>query len=81
MVRWLVNRLRRRTGSGEPPSPRNAYCSFCRRSHHDVGPLAEGPGLVFICRECVAVCGRLIADHVALRAAAAGEASGHPAPG
>ena len=42
--------------------PRNAYCSFCRRSHVDVGPLAEGPDQVYICGPCVEVCGRLITD-------------------
>jgi len=32
---------------------RNAYCSFCRKSYKDVGPLVEGPGGVYICGECV----------------------------
>jgi ATP-dependent Clp protease ATP-binding subunit ClpX len=33
--------------------PRNAYCSFCRKSYLEVGPLVEGPGNVYICGECI----------------------------
>jgi ATP-dependent Clp protease ATP-binding subunit ClpX len=40
--------------------PRNAYCSFCRRSHTDVGPLVEGPGEVYICGECIELCQSII---------------------
>lgn len=47
MVRWLLNRLRHPAATGEPTRPRNAYCSFCRRSHTDIGPLAEGPDLTY----------------------------------
>ena len=32
---------------------KNAYCSFCRKSFRDVGPLVEGPGDVYICGECI----------------------------
>jgi len=39
--------------------PRNAYCSFCRKSYTDVGPLVEGPGDVF-CGECVELCQSII---------------------
>jgi ATP-dependent Clp protease ATP-binding subunit ClpX len=39
---------------------RNAYCSFCRRSHRDVGPLVEGPGDVYICSECIELCQSII---------------------
>src|SRR3954462_6854962 len=35
---------------------RNAYCSFCRKSYRDVGPLVEGPGDVYICGECIELC-------------------------
>src|SRR5215203_336592 len=48
------------TGGLKPPGAagrnRNAYCSFCRRSHRDVGPLVEGPGDVYICGECIDLC-------------------------
>ena len=53
----LLDWSRRTSAAGKPPRPRNACCSFCRRSPTDMGPLAEGPGLVFICGECAAVCG------------------------
>lgn len=43
-----------RRGSG--PSKRNAFCSFCRKSYRDVGPLVEGPGDVYICGECIELC-------------------------
>ncbi len=65
----LLSWTRRRVTSGWSPNPRNAFCSFCQRSHADVGPLAEGPGLVFICEKCVSVCGRLIADEQIRRVA------------
>jgi predicted enzyme related to lactoylglutathione lyase len=39
---------------------RNAYCSFCRKSYRDVGPLVEGPGDVYICGECVELCQSII---------------------
>jgi ATP-dependent Clp protease ATP-binding subunit ClpX len=41
-------------------SNRNAYCSFCRKSYRDVGPLVEGPGDVYICGECVELCQSII---------------------
>ncbi len=52
------------TGVRKPPGTagrnRNAYCSFCRRSHRDVGPLVEGPGDVYICGECIELCQSII---------------------
>ncbi len=35
---------------------KNAFCSFCRKSFRDVGPLVEGPGDVYICGECIDLC-------------------------
>lgn len=35
---------------------KNAFCSFCRKSYRDVGPLVEGPGEVYICGECIELC-------------------------
>lgn len=35
---------------------KNAFCSFCRKSYRDVGPLVEGPGDVYICGECIDLC-------------------------
>src|SRR6056297_2580207 len=43
-----------RRGSGT--SKKNAFCSFCRKSYRDVGPLVEGPGDVYICGECIELC-------------------------
>ena len=43
----------RRSGS---TTKKNAFCSFCRKSYRDVGPLVEGPGDVYICGECIDLC-------------------------
>ncbi len=45
-------------GSGESraATKKNAFCSFCRKSYRDVGPLVEGPGDVYICGECIELC-------------------------
>jgi hypothetical protein len=40
------------------------YCSFCRKSYKDVGPLAEGPDQVYICYPCIKLCGKIIEDAV-----------------
>ncbi|HEY1381855.1 MAG TPA: ClpX C4-type zinc finger protein [Gemmataceae bacterium] len=40
----------------KPGVPRNVYCSFCRKSHMEVGPFVEGPGDVYICRRCTDLC-------------------------
>ncbi len=45
--------LGRRGGGG---NKKNAFCSFCRKSYRDVGPLVEGPGDVYICGECIELC-------------------------
>ncbi|MCA9180482.1 MAG: AAA family ATPase, partial [Planctomycetales bacterium] len=46
-----------RRGSGSSSSnKKNAFCSFCRKSYRDVGPLVEGPGDVYICGECIELC-------------------------
>ncbi len=41
---------------GGSTTKKNAYCSFCRKSYRDVGPLVEGPGDVYICGECIELC-------------------------
>src|SRR5580698_4879704 len=51
----------KRTGAGMSTgttggTKKNAYCSFCRKSYRDVGPLVEGPGDVYICGECIELC-------------------------
>ncbi len=52
---------KRNSGTGMSSSTsggtkKNAYCSFCRKSFRDVGPLVEGPGDVYICGECIELC-------------------------
>jgi ATP-dependent Clp protease ATP-binding subunit ClpX len=46
------------TSGGRRPgtTKKNAFCSFCRKSYRDVGPLVEGPGDVYICGECIDLC-------------------------
>ena len=36
------------------------WCSFCRKNHKDVGPLAEGPDQVYICYDCCQLCANII---------------------
>ncbi|MEI9996664.1 MAG: ClpX C4-type zinc finger protein [Rhizomicrobium sp.] len=46
------------------PSARPAstlYCSFCRKSQHDVKKLIAGPA-VLICDTCVALCEKIVAE-------------------
>jgi ATP-dependent Clp protease ATP-binding subunit ClpX len=44
------------TRRGGGTTKKNAFCSFCRKSYRDVGPLVEGPGDVYICGECIELC-------------------------
>src|SRR5207248_4568996 len=52
----------KRNGGTTPPtgttggSKKNAFCSFCRKSYREVGPLVEGPSDVYICGECIELC-------------------------
>src|SRR5438132_3083050 len=50
----------RKPATGSTGRNRNAYCSFCRKSYRDVGPLVEGPGDVYICGECIELCQSII---------------------
>jgi ATP-dependent Clp protease ATP-binding subunit ClpX len=40
-------------GKKEPYRPKNAKCSFCGRSAHEVESLIEGPNNIYICDFCV----------------------------
>lgn len=52
-----------RNRSGQP-----AYvCSFCTRGQEEVQRLIAGPGGVFICDECVALCTQIIAEERAAK--------------
>ncbi len=44
------------TSNKNSTTKKNAFCSFCRKSYRDVGPLVEGPGDVYICSECIDLC-------------------------
>lgn len=44
------------TRKGTSTNKKNAFCSFCRKSYRDVGPLVEGPGDVYICGDCIELC-------------------------
>jgi ATP-dependent Clp protease ATP-binding subunit ClpX len=37
------------------------HCSFCLKSQHEVAKLIAGPGFIFICNECVAICDEVLA--------------------
>ena len=53
--------------------PKTLYCSFCAKSQLEVAKLIAGPGLIFICDACVALCDEIIADRTP-------DTSGFPAP-
>jgi len=37
------------------------HCSFCLKSQHEVAKLIAGPGNLYICDECVALCDEYVA--------------------
>lgn len=47
-------------GAAKNDGKKNVYCSFCRKSYREVGPLVEGPGDVYICGECVELCDTIL---------------------
>ncbi|MBX9679694.1 MAG: ATP-dependent Clp protease ATP-binding subunit ClpX [Gemmataceae bacterium] len=59
---------------------RNAFCSFCRKSYRDVGPLVEGPGDVYICGECIELCHSIIDQEKRRRGASKGSVENIPSP-
>src|ERR1700750_1904857 len=73
-------------GSGRKPAAgsagrnRNAYCSFCRKSYRDVGPLVEGPGDVYICGECIELCPSIIDQEKRRRGSSKSSFTHIPAP-
>ncbi len=70
---------RRPTGSTAGRN-RNAFCSFCRKSYRDVGPLVEGPGDVYICGECVELCQSIIDQEKRRRGASRSLVTHIPSP-
>jgi ATP-dependent Clp protease ATP-binding subunit ClpX len=69
-----------RKPTGNSGRNRNAYCSFCRKSHRDVGPLVEGPGDVYICGECIELCQSIIDQEKRRRGSPRGVSTNIPAP-
>src|SRR5271169_594819 len=67
-----------RRGSGT--TKKNAFCSFCRKSYRDVGPLVEGPGDVYICGECIELCQSIIDQEKRRRGNPRGVATHIPSP-
>src|SRR5262245_49224499 len=68
---------RRPTGSA---GRKNAYCSFCRKSHRDVGPLVEGPSDVYICGDCIELCQSIIDQEKRRRGGARAPVNNVPSP-
>jgi hypothetical protein len=58
--------------SDQKARPANAYCSFCRKSYRDIGPLVEGPSEVYICGACIELCQEIIDQEKLRRALALG---------
>jgi ATP-dependent Clp protease ATP-binding subunit ClpX len=69
-----------RRPTGNTGRNRNAYCSFCRKSWRDVGPLVEGPGDVYICGECVELCQSIIDQEKRRRGVGKGLVTNIPSP-
>jgi ATP-dependent Clp protease ATP-binding subunit ClpX len=59
---------------------RNAFCSFCRKSYRDVGPLVEGPGDVYICGECIELCQAIIDQEKRRRGVSKSSVTNIPSP-
>jgi ATP-dependent Clp protease ATP-binding subunit ClpX len=59
---------------------RNAFCSFCRKSYRDVGPLVEGPGDVYICGECIELCQAIIDQEKRRRGVTKSNVTNIPSP-
>jgi ATP-dependent Clp protease ATP-binding subunit ClpX len=70
----------RKPAAGNTGRNRNAYCSFCRKSYREVGPLVEGPGDVYICGECIELCQSIIDQEKRRRGASKALFTHIPAP-
>ena len=69
-----------RRPTGSTGRNRNAFCSFCRKSYRDVGPLVEGPGDVYICGECIELCQSIIDQEKRRRGISQDRRHQHPFP-
>ncbi|MBO4275851.1 ClpX C4-type zinc finger protein [Microbispora triticiradicis] len=59
------------------PSEQDIRCSFCSKSKTEVNKMVAGPG-VYICDECVGLCGEIIAAESAKSAQSAQSAEAAP---
>ena len=48
------------SASGNIRRRKSSTCSFCGKTHREVGPMVEGPGDAFICSNCVDLCHNII---------------------
>src|SRR5215470_13583246 len=69
-----------RRPTGNTGRNRNAFCSFCRKSYRDVGPLVEGPGDVYICGECIELCQSIIDQEKRRRGSSKSSLTNIPSP-
>ena len=69
-----------RKPTGNTGRNRNAFCSFCRKSYRDVGPLVEGPGDVYICGECIELCQSIIDQEKRRRGVSKNTVTNIPSP-
>jgi ATP-dependent Clp protease ATP-binding subunit ClpX len=69
-----------RKPTGNTGRNRNAFCSFCRKSYRDVGPLVEGPGDVYICGECIELCQSIIDQEKRRRGTSKNTVTNIPSP-
>src|SRR6059058_2771680 len=69
-----------RRPTGNTGRNRNAFCSFCRKSYRDVGPLVEGPGDVYICGECIELCQAIIDQEKRRRGVSKSNVTNIPSP-
>jgi hypothetical protein len=63
------------TATAVPEPDNTLYCSFCRKSQHEVRKLIAGP-TVFICDECVGLCDDIIENEEILDLFAADDKTG-----
>ncbi len=70
----------RRATTSSAGRNRNAFCSFCRKSYRDVGPLVEGPADVFICGECIELCQSIIDQEKKRRGSSKSALTNIPSP-
>lgn len=80
-VRQIVNEelMRGAQAAQRAKAGPELYCSFCGKSQHEVVALIAGP-TVFICDECVDLCGQIVAEKRAAVATASPESAKPKAP-